>query len=206
MPDATVTPAPENPMGGIVKSLPLDMMFGAPLEAAIKAQSNSALATVDFMKKVGFDANGNLITVRSQYTQIVNDAQGNPAKAIQRIIDAPLLALIPVPALQIKSVDVDFELTVETSESSKSSTEYGAKVEGKVGFAFWSASFSASVSHKSEQTRKTDTRARYSVKMHAEQADPPEGFKRIIDALTNAMTQPVDKDVADKLAQPKTAA
>ncbi len=199
MPDPT--PAPANPMGGIVKSLPLDMMFGAPLDAAIKAQSNSALATVDYMKKIGFDPQGNLITVRSQYTQILNDAQGNPQKAVQRIIDAPLLALVPVPALQIKTVDIGFELTVETSESSSSSTEASGSVSGSVGFAFWKASFSASMSHKSEQTRKTDTRARYTVNIHAEQADPPEGFKRIIDALTNAMTQPVDKDVADKLTQ-----
>lgn len=203
---ADPTPAaPESPFGGIVKSLPLDMMFGAPLQAAIQAQVNSAKATAQYMKDIGFDKDGKVLTIKSGYTQVLNDAQGNPVKSVSRTVEAPLLALVPIPALIIKSVDIDFELTVETAESSSSSTEMGAKVEGKVGFAFWSASFSASISHKSEQTRKTDTRARYQVKMHAEQTDPPEGFKRIIDTLMAAMLQPIDTDVAAKLNPPKAA-
>lgn len=190
------------PFGGIVKSLPLDMMFGAPLQAAIQAQVNSAKATAEYMKQVGFDKDGKVLTIKSGYSQVLSDKDGNPIRIANRTVEAPLLALIPIPALIIKSVDIDFELTVETAESSSSSTEVGAKAEGKVGFAFWSASFSASVTHKSEQTRKTDTRARYQVKMHAEQQDPPEGFKRIIDALMNAMIQPLDADAVAKLPAP----
>lgn len=202
MPDAAVV---ESPFSGIVKSLPLDMMFGAPLQAAIQAQVNSAKATAQYMKDIGFDKDGKVLTIKSGYTQVLNGPDGNPIKSVSRTVEAPLLALVPIPALIIKSVDIDFELTVETAESSSSSTEMGAKVEGKVGFAFWSASFSASISHKSEQTRKTDTRARYQVKMHAEQSDPPEGFKRIIDTLMNAMLQPIDSDVAAKVALPAPA-
>jgi hypothetical protein len=183
-------------MGGILKSLPLDMMFRAPLEAAIAAQVASARATAEYMKSIGFDDKGQVITVRSGYNQVLNDAQGNPVKTVQRVVDAPLLGLIPIPALAIKTVDVSFELTVETSETVSSESSYAGSASGKVGWGFFSASFSASMSAKSSNVRKTDTRARYEVKIHAEQCDPPEGFMRIIDTLMNAMMQPIDADKA----------
>lgn len=193
-----------NPMGGILKSLPLEMMFLAPLQAAIQAQVASATATADYMKKIGFDKDGNVIPVRSGYMQVLNDAQGNPVKTVKRVVDAPLLGLVPIPALAIKTVDVNFELTVETSETQSSESQYSGSVSGKVGWGFFSASFSASMACKNAQTRKTDTRARYEVKIHAEQQDPPEGFMRIIDTLMNAMMQPIDEDKAPKLAAPAT--
>jgi hypothetical protein len=183
-------------MGGILKSLPLEMMFLAPLQAAIQAQVASARATAEYMKSIGFDDKGQVITVRSGYNQVLTDAQGNPTKTVQRVVDAPLLGLIPIPALAIKTVDIEFELTVETSETKSSETEVKGSASGKVGWGFFSASFSASMSSKSSNVRKTDTRARYSVKIHAEQMDPPEGFSRIIDTLMNAMMQPIDADKA----------
>jgi hypothetical protein len=192
MPD----PAPVNPMGGILKSLPLEMMFLAPLQAAIQAQVASARATAEYMKSIGFDDKGQVITVRSGYNQVLTDQQGNPTKTVQRVVDAPLLGLIPIPALCIKTVDVSFELTVETSETQSSETAVSGSASGKVGWGFFSASFSASMSSKSSNVRKTDTRARYEVKIHAEQQDPPEGFSRIIDTLMNAMMQPIDADKA----------
>lgn len=199
MPD----PGTDFPFGGIVRSLPLDMMFLAPLKAAIEAQVASAQATADYMKRIGFDKDGNAIIVRSGYNQVLTNKDGSPGATVKRVVDAPLLGLVPIPALVIKTVDVEFELTVETAESSMSSQAVEAKAEGKIGWGFFSCTFSASVACKSEQTRKTDTRARYSVKMIAEQAAPPEGFSRIIDALMNAMLQPIDADKAPALAGSK---
>lgn len=192
MPD----PAPENPMGGILKSLPLEMMFLAPLQAAIQAQVASARATAEYMKAIGFDDKGEVITVRSGYNQVLTDEQGNFSKTVKRVVDAPLLGLIPIPALCIKTVDVNFELTVETSETKSSEFAASGSAAGKVGWGFFSASFSASMSSKSSSVRKTDTRARYEVKIHAEQQDPPEGFSRIIETLMNAMMQPIDAEKA----------
>lgn len=202
MPDE---PAPVNPMGGILKSLPLDLMFQAPLQAAIQAQVASARATAQYMKEIGFDQNNNAIIVRSGYNQVLTGPDGNPIKTVQRVVDAPLLGLVPIPALAIKTVDVNFELTVETSDVQTSESEYKGSVEGKVGWGIFSASFSASMACKSAQTRKTDTRARYEVKIHAEQQDPPEGFARIIDTLMSAMLQPIDADKAPKLPEPAGA-
>ncbi len=47
-----------------------------------------------------------------------------------------------------------------------------------------------SVSHKSTQTRKTDTRARYAFNTTLKRQDPPEAMMRVIDFLTDAATKP----------------
>lgn len=47
------------------------------------------------------------------------------------------------------------------------------------------------VSHKSTQTRKTDTRARYAFNTRVKRQDPPEALMRVIDFLTDAATKPV---------------
>ncbi|VWC14596.1 hypothetical protein BDO18943_05476 [Burkholderia dolosa] len=52
-------------------------------------------------------------------------------------------------------------------------------------------SLSGRVSHKSEQTRSTDTRAKYSIHTQVKRQSPPEALMRVIDFLTEAATKPV---------------
>ncbi|MNC65137.1 hypothetical protein D3C75_1154010 [compost metagenome] len=47
-----------------------------------------------------------------------------------------------------------------------------------------------SISHKSTQTRKSDTRARYAFNTTLRRQDPPEAVMRVIDFLTDAATKP----------------
>ena len=59
------------------------------------------------------------------------------------------------------------------------------------GCAFRIAKMTGKVSHKSEQTRSTDTRAKYSIHTQIKRQEPPEALQRVIDYLTNAKTKPV---------------
>src|SRR3989304_3200276 len=97
MPDPT--PAPASPVGGIIKSLPLEVMFGAPLDAAVKAQVASSKSTADYMQAIGFNADGTVKVVRATFNQMLCDKDGNPKQLVKRVVDAPLLALLPIPAL-----------------------------------------------------------------------------------------------------------
>lgn len=184
--------------GGMVKSLPLEAMFLAPLDAAIKAQVHSARATANYIKEIGFDEKGEAITVRSSFTQTISDKDGNPTGFVKRVVDIPVMCLVPIPALAIEEFNEEFELTVETSEAQTSETSGSGSVKGKVGWGFFSASFQASMSHKSTNTRKTDTRARLLITMTAKQQPPAEGMARMLDVLLAAI-KPIDADVADKL-------
>ena len=191
--------------GRVVKSLPLDAMFSAPLEAVIQAQTAACKSTVGFIKEVGFDENGDAVMVRSGFTQQISDKEGNVVKAVKRVIDVPLLCLVPIPAVAIEEVKIGFELTVETAEAQSSETEGKGSVSGKVGWGPFSAKFSASMSHKSTSTRKTDTRARYTVDILAKQQPPAEGMSRMLETLLAAV-QPIDASVADKLPASADAA
>lgn len=196
MPDA----APANPIGGILKDLPIGTMFSAPVMAGVDAQFAIAARLAEFIEKVGINKDGSVKMVRFSYKQAEMDQNGNPTgNTLERVVDAPFISMIPLPALGVEKITVDFDLEVSTSDQSSSSTEASASLSGSVGFAWWKVSFSGSVTHKSEQTRKTDTRAKYTVHLEVAKQDPPEALMRILDAITNAVAKPIPKDKAPAL-------
>lgn len=197
MPDPTPMPA----ISGILQSLPMQTMFAAPVMAAIDCHAAACQKVVDFINNVGFNADKTVRMVRFQYSEPQFDVAGNPTGVnISRVVDLPFIATVPLPSLGVEKVTVDFDLSVDTSDSSSSSDEASASLEGTVGFAWWKVSFKGSYTHKSEQVRKTDTRARYTVHLEATRQNPPEALMRVIDAITNASTKPLPKDKAPALA------
>jgi Protein of unknown function (DUF2589) len=193
-----------NPFGGIMQSLPIGTMFAAPLMAAIDCHTAACVKVADFIDRVGFNpADKTVRMVRFAYKETVFDAQGSP-NVVDRVADVPFLAMVPLPSLGVKTVGVDFDLQVDTSDTQSSSTEASASLSGSVGFAWWKVEFKGSVTHKSEQTRKTDTRAKYTVHLEVDRQDPPEALMRVIDAITQAVTRPIPKDKAPALPEAAT--
>lgn len=191
---------PANPIGGVLKSLPIETMFAQPMMAAIDTHTAACMKYAEFIEKVGLNPDGTVKMVRFEYQETVMGEDGNPTEdKVQRVVDAPFFSLVPQPAFGVDKVTVDFELEVNTSESSSKETEAKASLSGSVGFAWWKVKFSGSVSHKSTQTRKTDTRAKYSVHMEGSRGETPEPMMRIIDAITNARTKPIQKDKAPEV-------
>jgi hypothetical protein len=201
MADETPQPA----ISGILKSLPMQTMFAAPVMAAIDCHAAACQRVVEFINQVGFNQDKTVRMVRFEYSEPQFDAQGNPTgQNIKRVVDLPFIATVPLPSLGVEKVTVDFDLSVDTSDTSSKSDEASASLEGSVGFAWWKVNFKGSYTHKSEQIRKTDTRARYTVHLEATRQDPPEALMRVIDAITNASTKPLPKDKAPALADAAT--
>lgn len=197
MPDAPAV----NPTGGILQSLPLDYIFSAPIVAAAKAQELCCQQFVSFIERVGFNKDGSVRTTRFSYQQAEIDSAGNATgKSLSRVVDVPFMATIPLPNFSIDKLTEDFEMQIDTSESQSSASEYKGEFSAKIGWGIFSASMSGSVSHKSEQTRKTDTRAKLTIHMEASRMGAPEGLQRVLDFITNAQTQPLPKDKAPALA------
>ena len=213
-------PDPTNPIGGILNSLPMEVMISKPLMAAVDAHKAMCLQLADFIDKIGFvdvappaggtpPAGGNAPGQKAvrmvdwkwkapAWNQIGTtealDKDGKPTgkqlPPVQYEAQVPFISMVPLPALGVDKVTVDFELEVSTSDSNTSSTETEASMSGTVGFWWFKASFSAKVSHKSEQTRKTDTRAKYSFHIEATQHEPPEALMRMIDMVVDTVTKP----------------
>jgi hypothetical protein len=179
-------------VSGIINSLPIDKMVSAPLVAAIKAQTDMSMAMAHFVKDVGIDENGNVRMVTFNYSESVMGEDGTP-KSADRHIEAPFLAMTGIPNLAVEDVNISFDLEVSTAEDVNSKSQEEAKVETAYK-SWWSpvtAKFTGNVTHSSEQTRHSDTRAKYTFNVSARKQAAPEGFMRIIDAITNSAANPL---------------
>lgn len=189
-----------NPTGQILKSLPIEYMVAQPLIAAIQAHVMAAKAYADFFKAVCLYEDGGVRMIRLTYAEQERDDAGNPTgHHIQRVVDMPFFAAIPMPSFGMDKVTVDFELEISTLEEAKNATDASLEASVKYGFGPWGVSVKGKVSHHRESTRKTDTRSKYSFHVEASRQDPPEALMRVIDHVLNGTSHPVDADKAPKL-------
>lgn len=188
-------------VSGIVNSLPIEKMVAAPLVAAVKAQSEMSLSLAHFIQDVGIDDQGNMRMVTLKYDQTVTNPS-DPTKTTTetRYVQAPFLAMTGLPNLAVESADIAFDLEVKTAEEEVNKNKEDATVTTEYK-SWWSpvtAKFTGTVTHSSEQTRSTDTRAKYSFNISARKQGTPEAFLRIIDAVTNSVANPTASEPAQK--------
>jgi hypothetical protein len=191
-------------VSGIVNSLPIETMVAAPLIAAIHAQSQMSLAMAEFIQTVGIDRNNKIRMVTFKYEERI-EKEGEGSGSETRYIEAPFLALTGIPNLAVDQVNVSFDLEVSTAEDEKSKTDSSVSNESTASFksifspVTASTKFTGSVSHSSEQTRHSDTRAKYSFNVSARRQPAPEAFSRIVDAIINGATKPTEQKLDSNL-------
>ncbi|MDR6223480.1 DUF2589 domain-containing protein [Methanococcoides alaskense] len=174
-------------------------MISGPLQAMIQAQVQASKAYADFLMSVCIK-DGKAIAVEFDYDETIVDAEGKIKGVLEKTMRIPLLAAISHPNICIEEGTIDFELEITQSEETIKGNEAGATTGGSVGWGPFKAQLSGRVSHKSEQTRKTDTRSKYTIHTAVKRQDPPEAMMRVIDFLTDAATKPTvypDKKVLD---------
>lgn len=193
-------------MGQQFSGLPMQDLIGSPLRAACDAQVMLAGATAKFINEVGFerDNKGNVLGTRImdfKFNKPVMDEKG-VMKHQEVSLAVPMLSIVNIPSLSVKSVDISFDMEVKSSFEEKSSDDKSAKVDAKLGWGPVSVSVSGSVSSHKENTRKSDNSAKYHVEVHALDNGMPEGLSRVLDILQSAIA-PIDgktKEIAPKPA------
>ena len=102
-------------------------------------------------------------------------------------LKVPLLTIVKAPNLQIKEVNVIFDMSVSTSDSSSNTNSQSATVSAS--YKGWGAKvkFSGTVSNKNESQRKSDTSAKYHVDVKALDEGAPEGLMKVLDILQEAI-------------------
>nr|WP_232454134.1 DUF2589 domain-containing protein [Burkholderia ubonensis] len=168
----------------------MDQMIAGPLKAMISAQTQAAKSYADFLMQVCIQG-GKAVAVQFDYDETLVDESGVSKGVVQKTMRIPLLAAIVHPIIAIEEGTIDFEMEITQSEKASSSTEAGGEFKAKIGWGPVSVNLSGRVSHKSEQTRSTDTRAKYSIHTQIKRQQPPEALMRVIDFLTDAATKPV---------------
>jgi hypothetical protein len=178
-----------NSIASQFSGLPMSSLIGGPLQAACDAQVQLAKAEANFINDVGLidDGKGNLSTRTVDFTA-TRPAQQPDGTIIEETISikAPVLAIVPIPALLVDEVDIKFNMEVKSSTEDKSTTDTKGSFSAKAGWGPFSVKISGSASSHRESTRKTDNSAKYEVHVHASQQDAPEGMMRILDHLITA--------------------
>lgn len=200
------------------RGLPMSELIGGPLLAASDAQVALANNLAKFIHEVGFetdpDNKGQLKArqVNFSFTRPTQTGDGDQATVNYGTetvsLSVPFLALVNTPSLFIRTVDVDFEMEVHdtTTEKTSSDKKVDVKSESKFGFLFArsTVNINGSVASHRENTRTTDTSAKYHVSVHAEDTGPAEGLSRVLDILQSAIAPvQVSPNSSNDSSQPK---
>jgi hypothetical protein len=103
------------------KGLSMCEPIGAPLHAAIEAQQQLVSATQDFIQKVTYkDKDGKEVHTQ-QFTFTRTVQQGETTTAVEQTLKVPVLGLVPIPALSIDAVNVNFQMEVKSTHVDKPS-------------------------------------------------------------------------------------
>ncbi|QMV15454.1 DUF2589 domain-containing protein [Vibrio spartinae] len=200
--------------------LPMGDLIGGPLMAAADANNKMAMTQVKFMLDTCFSkqapkGGGNddqsqsseyqpvmvdLTLKRPVITTTKGEKEGESTVSTdtaESSISIPLLTLLPLNALAVDDVSIEFNMEVKSSFSNEQSQQEKENMsaqgsfEAKIGYGPFSASVSGSVSKSSEKSNSNtekyekSNKASYDVKVHAGQLPLPEGVGVIIKAYTD---------------------
>ena len=269
--------------GDEISSIDFSKVIGGTLDAVIKAQANSSMATVDFVKKVGFETttggeiskpiyvefkypkevtpfqpavealyginvvsggkkyvNGEDVTVKigkevltikievvdevivggtiksgflktgtynDEYAVIGGSGADAKVKLIvQRAakdvvsaryqdmsLNVPILTMLPIPCIRVASTDIEFNVKINSMNSTSASDESQGKVDTSSAASYkswWSpvsanVSMNASFSSQKKKSESEEIKKEFSlnIKIHAVQDEMPAGLGRLLDVL-----------------------
>lgn len=174
-------------IGDQFSGLDMQNLIGGPLRAAADASMQLADSTANFINKVGFDENGNTRKASFQFEKKSFNEDGTTNEDEMKI-DVPMLAIVPIPNLQVDEVNILFDMEVKESEKSESATDLSATASGSLNLGIVKVNISGSVSSHSSNTRSSDNSAKYHVDVRATNHGTPEGLARVLDMMAASVS------------------
>lgn len=162
--------------------LDMEQLIGAPLRAAAGASSLLADSTAEFINRVGFDNKGNVRTVAFGYHKRTSNEDGS-SNLDEMKVDVPMLAIVPIPNLQVDEVNILFDMEVKQSERQENSMDMKATASGSLNLGIVKVNVTGSVSAHQSNTRSSDNSAKYHVDVRATNHGVPEGLARVLDMM-----------------------
>lgn len=145
--------------GQELSTIDFEAMLGGPLVAVVNAQAQSAMATVNFIKEVGFKKlpgdqdpenaeTADPIYVTFKYPKELSpfqpavaeelDADGNvttpasdavPAVWEEQKLQVPILTMLPIPFIRIEETTIDFNAKITSTSYRKTDTQFKIDAE-----------------------------------------------------------------------------
>ena len=184
--------APSTDLVSELNNIDFEKMIGGPLQACIKAQVASSLASVDFIRTVGFEEtkdNLGVVTKRElvmadfTYTKPGKAADGSPITETVAI-RVPLLSLVQIPSLRIEFVDINFNVKLNSVETSNTSSTLGVTASAQGGWGPVKFKVSGSYQRSSATGVRVEKEYLLSVKVRAVQDELPAGMEKVFALLS----------------------
>ena len=180
-----------------IAGLQMDQLIGGPLSAAADASTLLANSTANFINRVGFDAKGKVRNVAFGYQKRTPNEDGTSTLDEMKV-SVPMLAIVPIPNLQIDEVNILFDMEVKQSERQESSTDLSATMNASTNFGIVKVNVTGSVSSHQSNTRSSDNSAKYHVDVRATNHGIPEGLARVLDMMAaNVAPELLSSDLKD---------
>jgi hypothetical protein len=174
-------------------------MIGGPLTAVIRAQTQAANTSVDFIRSVGFTDDGGVskpTMVTFTYSKPVEqvDSNGNVTTNVLPFeLTVPFLTMVPIPFIRIAETTIDFNAKITAVQYSKTMSEHnlGSTLEAKAGWGPFSAKLKTNYSYKRKSESGQEINRTYSLTIHvrAVQDELPAGTERLLAILENTIQE-----------------
>lgn len=183
------------------KGLPIAELIAAPLTAACDSQKKLAQSAFEFMTEIGFEGDGKDKKARLLEFNLQRPVEGSTTPMDIKV-QAPFLGLVPLPSLLVDDVQIDFQMEVTATETSKETSSSDTTVDASANFKFGcfgsgSVNVNGKVSSSRENTRSTNQTAKYQVHVSARQQQPTEGLSKLMDIMASCV-EPLSLDNSSK--------
>ncbi len=195
-------------IGDELSNLNFESMIGGPLMAVIKAQAQSAMSSLDFIKSVGFsktkDGGAEVerpTMVTFSYQKQIGEEKKDPKDPNSALVpvfkdlqlSVPILTMLPIPFIRVEETTVDFNAKITSVEesSSTSSHDLNASLQAKAGWGPFSAKLNVNYAYKKTDSSGNKVERTYTmaVKVKAVQDELPAGTERLISILERSITE-----------------
>jgi len=182
-------------------------LIDGPLGACVTAQTNASLATVNFIKEVGFekedpnDQNSADIIRMVDFThkkKVLNpdyeaandpsntgtDSNGNEKFIEQTVeLNVPFISLLNVPTLRVEYCEID--LNVKLNSIYKKDVSNSLGIKASVSGGFWKVKFKVSAAYKRTSSTGIKVEKQYTmgVKVKATNDEMPAGLEKVLGLL-----------------------
>lgn len=172
-------------------------VIGAPLNAAVDAHNDAAMKVAEFIQEVGFESQGILEaeTVRMvnfTYDREVTEGDGSTTTRTFTF-RVPFILLLNLPYFEVSSVDIDFNVQLQSLETASTETAFqlDTEVSGKHGWLFGRVKWKVRSQYQRKSHRGTEVQRKYSqaVRVRADAVEAPDGVSTLLDTLGRLATE-----------------
>lgn len=171
-------------------AIPLGLLVSQPIIEVAKGQAElcnvylDQLFTLAFKKAPVFSGEGDAEAVEARVVKFklnrqVVDKTSGAIKTAPVTVEAPLLALVPIPAFTMDEATVRFTMEVKDVNTDKTSVGTNNSFSSNFGAWGYSANITGSVTTDSSHTRTTDKSAKYEIFARAAQQPAAEGMAKL---------------------------